>query len=644
VRGAEFNAAIIALDVGDIRLAEIAPLVNGSVPASGPPEVVMDTGGWRVVWHLEAGGRFVLVIAASDDAIELGFRVIEGPSRLASLGLRFGLAGNVARYLRNGYTSWDGSYFVEPRGARAAAAADPSILTGHAATALVSWHGHVAVLGFVRHDRFQSRLRFDFTAGPLSLDVETLLDEVPFEGDVEAERLLLFAADGVEEGLRQWARHVAHASPLPPRLAPRRLTGWCSWYNLYTSLDEEVIADHLAAARAYRDEVGTPLDVFLIDDGFTPEMGDWLETKPQFPRGMRPVLDSIRAAGFLPGLWIAPFMVGNRSHVYAAHPDWVVKDRRTGRPLAPMSFYGEFRWHKRSEEYYVLDVTHPDAEAYIRDTFRRWAQEWGCGYFKADFMHLGSLYGPDEARWHLDGLSRIEIWMRMARLIREEICDAVLLACGSPVWAPIGLVDAMRVGRDIGVTWKGHYSAESLLRDQTARNFANGILWQADPDCVLLRDRFHDLTDEQVRSLAIFAGLAGGVLMTSDHLGEVSQARRALLRRLAGAGEAFACDFPLLGSGPLTHAIATGPTGRPMMVSEGDPVLVQRVRRVDGSVLANVFNTGDLATDRLVPWALAGSPGPVPVTEEGAPVTASARGVHVALGPHQSRQLTFETT
>ena len=62
-----------------------------------------------------------------------------------------------------------------------------------------------------------------------------------------------------------------------------------------------------------------------------------------------------------------------------------------------MTFYGEFRWHKRSEEYYVLDVTHPDAEAYIRGVFRTWARDWGCGYFKTDFMHFGSIYGPETA-------------------------------------------------------------------------------------------------------------------------------------------------------------------------------------------------------------------------------------------------------
>jgi len=31
-----------------------------------------------------------------------------------------------------------------------------------------------------------------------------------------------------------------------------------------------------------------------------------------------------------------------------------------------MQLYGEFRWHKRSEEYYVLDATHPDAFEYLR--------------------------------------------------------------------------------------------------------------------------------------------------------------------------------------------------------------------------------------------------------------------------------------
>jgi hypothetical protein len=544
-----FDPVTRSLHVAGMILSDLQPLIDGQ-PAA------WDNISLRVN-HQDGGLRLELAM--------------ESALRPHSFGLRIGSAEGVSKYLRNGYTSWDGSYFVEP-GSQAQ--------TGYAMTALLSRSEQTAVLGFLRHDRFQSRLRFAFTNGTLSIDVETLTDAVAHDGQIQAEPLIFLAGAGAEETLRSWARLVAAASPLPPRLRDQRITGWCSWYSLYASISEPVLLEHLRAAARFRDNYRVPFEVFQIDDGFTPEMGDWLELKPQFPRGMAPLLTDIRAAGFVPGLWIAPFMVGNRSKLYAAHPEWVVIDRTSGKPLAPMKFYGEFRWHKRSEEYYILDITHPEAEAYIRNVFRVWTRDWGCRYFKTDFMYFGSEYGPDQARWHQSGLSRMAVWMRMARLIREEIGESVWLGCGGPIWAPIGLMDAVRIGRDVGVSWKGNHSAESLLRDQTSRNFANGILWQADPDCILLRSRFHELTDGEVRSLALFAGLSGGLLMTSDQLDEVSEERRQLLARLIGNGTAHTCNFPRLG--------------------EGDSVLVQQVTESNGAVLTHVFNTGDHPAERSV--------------------------------------------
>jgi alpha-galactosidase len=447
------------------------------------------------------------------------------------------------------------------------------------------------VLGFTRHDRFQSRLRFSGTPEAPTFDIETLRDRVPHRGIADAEPIVILEDDEVEEALRDWSRAVAAESPLRPRLRADRITGWCSWYNLYAAIDERAILEHLAAARKFRDTHQVPLEVFQIDDGFTPEMGDWLDVKPQFPRGMKPLIDDIAAARFTPGLWIAPFLVGNRSRLYAEHPDWVVQST-SGGPLVHMKFYGEFRWHKRSEEYYVLDVTHPDAAAYIRDVFRTWRREWGARYFKTDFMNAGMEYDPSEARWHEAGLSRVEIWRRMAALIREEIGEALWLGCGCPLWASVGLVDAVRIGRDIGVTWHGEYSAESLLRDQLTRNHASGILWQADPDCVLLRNRFHELSDAEVRSLLLFAGLSGGVLMTSDKLDEIPEERAELFASLLRQ-ERLKCDFPNLGA--------------------GEPVIVQRATRPDGTSLLNLFNISDH------------------------PQTVRSDGEDVRLAPHQSR-------
>jgi hypothetical protein len=524
---------------------------------------------------------------------------------LDSFGLRFEQVENVRQYLRNGYFSWDGSYYVQPDTLPDTERDAPRLEVGYAICQFLPRYGSGSlILGFDRHDRFQQTFTFDTTSQPLALTIQTWWDRKD-RSELEAcksEWLVIFQNGEVENGLREWARLVANASPTPPRLSSPPITGWCSWYNLYAYINEENILDHLHAAQTVAARENLHMHVFQIDDGFTPEMGDWLEGRPQFPRGMKALLDDIRSAGFLPGLWIAPFMVGNRSHLYRDHPDWVIADRQTGKPLTHMQFYGEFRWHKRSEEYYILDTTHSDAFDYLRNVFHIWRQEWGCEYFKTDFMHFGSEYGPDRALWHAPGMTRIEIWQRVAKMIREEIGEAFWLGCGCPLWAPVGLVDGVRIGRDVGVAWSGDYSAQSLLRDQASRNFANHILWQSDPDCVLLRERFSDLSPEEIKSLALYAGMTGGVIMTSDHLGELSQDRLNLWRFILPQ-ERASCDFPLLGQSDVFYERMDGDSSNPgprYVPRAEDPVLVQvRHPKHTGGLGAILFlNTASHTVER----------------------------------------------
>lgn len=527
---ATFAAAGITLGVPQ-------PLLDGGLFSAAAP--TFEAG--RLVWQ-EGSRRFILEVSAGDEP-ELRCRVEGHAAPLASIGLRFSGIAGVRSYLRNGYQSWDGSFFAAPGTPAGDGPPAKAPTLGFAVTQLLPLaNAGALVLGFTRHDRFQSRFSFSGTAEAFAFDVETLLDCVP--GAMAGEPMVLFAAQQAEAGLRRWSQLVAAASPLPPRVSSPRITGWCSWYNHYAMITPERLRSELAGAASFRNQHQVPLDVFLVDDGFTPEMGDWLEFKPDFPHGIAPLVRDIADAGFTPGLWIAPFMVGNRSKLYAEHPDWVVQDVAGG-PLVQYRFYGEFRWHKRSEEYYILDITHPDAAAYIARVFRTW-RSWGAGYFKTDFMLFGSEHGPDRAVWHSPGQSRIAIWREMARIIRAEIGDALWLGCGCPLWASIGFVDAVRIGRDLGVTWHGEYSAESLLRDLATRNHANGLLWQADPDCLLLRDRFHDLIDNQIESLARYGAACGGVLMTSDTLAELSPARAGLFAELLKSA-AERCTFPWLG-------------------------------------------------------------------------------------------------
>jgi alpha-galactosidase len=634
------------------------PVVNGLSLESWTGEVLrLDSEQMELRYTAPSlqGGAFHLQANRSnlEDQIWIHYSLAGLPDDfvLDSFGLHFEQVENVRQVLRNGYFSWDGSYYVQPDHLPVGENAVP-LETGYGMCQFLPHDGGGSlILGFDRHDRFQQTFMFDRSRQQLALTIQTCWDRKD-RADLdrcESERLVVFTHPEIENGLREWANLVAKVSPTPPRLSSPPITGWCSWYNLYAAINEENILDHLHAAQTVCKQENLPMRVFQIDDGFTPEMGDWLEVKPQFPRGMKPLLDDIRSAGFIPGLWIAPFMVGNRSHLYRDHPDWVVKDRKNGEPLAHMRFYGEFRWHKRSEEYYILDTTHPDAFDYLRSVFRAWVHEWNCEYFKTDFMHFGSHYGPDRAIWHTPGLSRIEIWWRVARMIRDEIGEALWLGCGCPLWASTGLVDAVRIGRDVGVTWIGELSAQSLMRDQACRNFANHILWQSDPDCVLLRERFHQLSEDEIKSLAIYAGMTGGVMMTSDHLGELST-ERLRLWRLILPEERVSCDFHLLGQSDFVYEQPPGniQTRETVHVPKAEKAILVQVRlskRVEGVRAVFFLNTSSQTIQRDYFLADLGIKDPVYLYHWENQDSGNERVVTVAisLSGHQSALYFFST-
>jgi alpha-galactosidase len=178
----------------------------------------------------------------------------------------------------------------------------------------------------------------------------------------------------------------------------------------------------------------------------------------------------------------------------------------------------------------------------------------------------------------------------VADMIRTEIGDAIWLGCGCPLWASVGLVDGIRIGHDIGVSWTGALSAQSLLRDLASRNYTNHILWQIDPDCVLLRERFHYLTDAEINALALYAGMSGGVILTSD---------------------------------------------------ASDPVLVQVRGALENDQVAAVFlfNTGEYLVQRTYPLAALGLSGPAYGIdwESGLPLAGPLERIDEVLPPHSGK-------
>lgn len=295
--------------------------------------------------------------------------------------------------------------------------------------------------------------------------------------------------------------------------------GWCSWYCFGPRVTAQNVRDNLEViARSVPD-----LRYIQIDDGYQPAMGDWLETGAAFGGNVQSVLKEIRARGFEPAIWVAPFIAEAGSNVLGQHPDWFVKDA-AGAPLRAdtVTFGG---W--RRGPWYALDGTHPEARAHLERVFGTMRREWGCTYFKLDANFWGAIHG---GRFHDPRATRIEAYRRGMQAILRGAGDAFILGCNHPIWPSLGLIHGARSSNDIRRTWA---RVATTARQNLMRNWQNGRLWWNDPDAVVLTGT--DLTDDEFRFHATAIYATGGMMLSGDDLTTIAPERLAMLRKLVPA-------------------------------------------------------------------------------------------------------------
>lgn len=414
------------------------------------------------------------------------------------------------------------------------------------------------------------------------LHLETILDCVPATGELLrldrlaihpaiAPHLGLVGAPGMRVSRRRAAEAADHGA-------------WSSWDYHRLAVDAAGIREHLAFL-AERPVLRQHVRYIVIDDGWQTGTGDW-EVAGNFPEGMAGIARWITAAGFVPGIWSAPFFADLHSRVAQEHPDWLV--RKHGLPYAPFAELGcTPPWGDRG----YLDPTHPAVADHIFQLYRR-IRSWGYRYFKTDFLvnpfrATFSSRHPDLAgvlRFHDRGAGLHRGHRRCMQAIRAAIGEeSFWLGCGA-VWSTgAGLLDAARTSGDIDTSWPAaRHCAESVLRCGPM----HGELWLNDPDFLVVRgpstssrmfapaeglagwrSASHGrttpgFTPDEARTWATCVALGGGVVVLSDGLPQLNAEGLGILEtacRLAGGTAARPVDLDADRPSVLLAERAAGP-------------------------------------------------------------------------------------
>lgn len=549
--GIGFSGAKIKYDASTEGTIPHNALVVDSI-AEGPGRVAVHYKSQHVSTRLELSlkkeGVFIRLIISNPGPI----------GRIIPLDLdessTFNLTGNLhhLRFMRPGYQSWSvsGSWSAlkkEPfpflkmieRGAF-----NPNIgfrptagqyHTDYATVLTDPKTGVSMLIGFVTAKRYLSATNIELSSDPFGglerINIRAFCDAeetAPAEGRIERESELLMVALG-NDPHELWERYLNVAAyEMGARVKNQTPVGWCSWYHYFALVSEKAVRANLNEMKKRKSELG--VEVFQIDDGYS-VTGDWLDWNDKFPLGPQALARDITSAGFIPGLWLAPFICSKGSKIYKEHKDWLLHNDK-GKPI----LVGLNPWWK-GKSFYALDLTNPAALDYIERVMKQ-VKEWGYRYVKIDFVYAALLPGKrrDPTK------TGLEAYRAGLALIRKTLGDDIfLLGCGAPMLPSVGMVDGMRISADVAQYWRFGVSravtrapfdpaAENAVHGAICRSAMHRRWWINDPDCLLVRKAKSRLTLPEIQTLATAIFLSGGMLLMSDDMTALDPDRWEIIR------------------------------------------------------------------------------------------------------------------
>src|SRR5574344_380114 len=318
------------------------------------------------------------------------------------------------------------------------------------------------------------------------------------------------------------------------------IDGWESWYNHYNKINESLIKEDLESLCANDNIIKTYIApntkniVFQVDDGWEQGVGQWEGDRTLFPNGMKSLASSISQKGYVPGLWVAPFVIDIRTDFAALHTDWLLRNKN-GKPVCAglNTSWGDFCGKNQPSwpcSFFCLDLSNFDVAEYLDSLMDRVINEWGFRYIKLDFLYAGMLQGK-----FVNGGTAYQWYNSALRILTSRKTNVkgqhvMYLGCGMPFESSFNYLPLSRIGPDTKETWDVNYlrdlhfsgrpGAIGNMQSTLGHAFWDQSIYINDPDVIFLRDTNSTLTCNEKELIALVNFFFGGQLMISDDMNE----------------------------------------------------------------------------------------------------------------------------
>lgn len=189
-------------------------------------------------------------------------------------------------------------------------------------------------------------------------------------------------------------------------------------YNSWEATEFKVNCEEQIKLAKIAKKIGAEL--FVVDDGWFGErnsidngLGDWYVNKDKFPKGLKPLIDEVKAMGMMFGIWVEPEMVNPLSQLYKDHTDWI--------------YHFDTRETDTSRGQYVLNVTKPEVKEFIYNMLDSLLSTYDIDYIKWDANRPIAQSGTDKAIWY----KHIEVIYDIVKELKKKHPKVLFEACAS---------------------------------------------------------------------------------------------------------------------------------------------------------------------------------------------------------------------